>query len=208
MHLVKAALVAVIAMAPATTPFPPGSPGPPAAMAAEPVTAGRQNGAARTGAEAEERRRLLADLKAAPDEALGRAAEDALWRFWMRVTDETTQGMVADAIAARQAYDFDRALTLLNTVVERVPDYSEGWNQRAFIWFLKQDYEKSLEDLDRALALEPMHFAALAGKGLNFLGMGRRQLAINAIRQAVAIHPWLKERHMIPPDRRDEGIDL
>lgn len=144
--------------------------------------------------------RLFERLRNAPTEADGRAAEDAIWRHWM------AQGPTADirkdvdaAMSARSGYDFARALKLLDGVVARAPDYAEGWNQRAFIHFLRDELDESLADIDRALALEPRHFAALSGRAIILMRQGRMELGQKALREAVEIHPWLKERSMLIP---------
>ncbi|WP_127597782.1 tetratricopeptide repeat protein [Nitratireductor alexandrii] len=150
------------------------------------------------------RDRLFAELKAAPTQAQGRAAEDAIWRMWMaQAPSEAIRRAVADAMAARESYAFDRALDLLNGVVDAAPGYAEGWNQRAFIRFLKGNHDEALEDIDRALALEPKHFGALSGKAIILMGQGRVRLAQQALRQAVEIHPWLKEHSLLLPEDAD-----
>ncbi|MBX3529320.1 MAG: tetratricopeptide repeat protein [Rhizobiaceae bacterium] len=146
------------------------------------------------------RERLFERLLRAPTEADGRAAEDAIWRFWM------AQGPTAEirkdidrAMARRSAYDFAGAKAILDRVVEVAPGYAEGWNQRAFILFLQDELDESLADIDRALALEPRHFGALSGRAHVLMRQGRMELGQKALREAVAIHPWLKERSMLIP---------
>lgn len=149
---------------------------------------------------AERERRLFERLRNAATEQEGRLAEDAVWRMWMDAAPSMDVARrVQAAMDARESYDFDKALAILDTVVADVPDYAEGWNQRAFIRFLKDDLDGSLEDIDRALALEPRHFAALAGRGIILMRQGRVELGQAAIREAVAIHPWIAERSMLIP---------
>lgn len=146
------------------------------------------------------RERLFRDLRNAPTERAGRMAEDAVWRMWMaQAPTEAVRLAVAEAMRKRESYDWDGALAILDDVVAQASDYAEGYNQRAFIRFLKRDYEGSLDDIDRALALEPLHFAALSGRALIHLQQGRIEVGQKALRQAVEIHPWLKERTMLIP---------
>jgi len=150
--------------------------------------------------DAEMRERLFRDLRNAPTERAGRMAEDAVWRMWMaQAPTETVRLFVVDAMRKREIYDWDGALTILNDVIEQAADYAEGYNQRAFIRFLKRDYDGSLSDIDKALELEPLHFAALSGRALILLQQGRIDVGQKALRQAVEIHPWLKERSMLIP---------
>ncbi|MVA98526.1 tetratricopeptide repeat protein [Nitratireductor sp. CAU 1489] len=150
------------------------------------------------------RARLFAELKAAPSQARGRAVEDAIWRMWMaQAPNEAIRSDVADAMAARERHELGRALDLLDGVVVAAPDYAEGWNQRAFIHFLKGNPDEALADIDRALALEPKHFGALSGKAIVLMSQGRMKLAQQALRRAVDIHPWLKERSLLLPEDAD-----
>lgn len=69
---------------------------------------------------------------------------------------------------------------------------------RATAYFLRGAYEKSLADIEKTLALEPRHFGALAGRGLIFHTLGKRDEALEAIKAALDIHPWLAERGLFP----------
>lgn len=154
---------------------------------------------------------LFRRLRDARSEREGRMAEDAVWRMWMaEAPTEAVREAVAEAMRRRESYDFDRALAILDGVVADAPAYAEGWNQRAFIRFLKDDFDGSLEDIERTLALEPLHFAALAGKAMILMRQGRMELGQTALRRAVEIHPWLKERSMLipPPGEVPPGRDI
>ena len=148
----------------------------------------------------DERERLFRLLRNAPTERDGRRAEDAVWRMWMaQAPTPAIADAVSEAMRKRERYDWDGALAILDTVVADAPAYAEGWNQRAFIRFLKRDPDGSLDDIERALALEPLHFAALSGKAIILMQQGRVELAQAALRRAVEIHPWLRERSMLLP---------
>jgi len=143
---------------------------------------------------------LFRQLRAAASEREGRLAEDAIWRLWMdEAPTAAIREAVAEAMRRREAYDFAAALAILDRVVAEAPDYAEGWNQRAFIRFLRDDPDGALEDVERTLALEPLHFAALAGKAIILMRQGRMEAGQAALRRAVEIHPWLKERGMLIP---------
>lgn len=143
--------------------------------------------------------RLFENLAAATTEEEGRRAEDAIWQFWIDHPDPAIREAIAEGMRQRESYDWDGALATFSRVIETDPDYAEGWNQRAFIHFLKEDYDASLADLERALELEPMHFGALAGKALIFMQTDRFDEGQAVLRQAVALHPFLKERGMLVP---------
>lgn len=164
------------------------------------LTAGKVLASDRAQPQPEDRERLFRALRNAPTERDGRMAEDAVWRMWMaQAPSKAIADAVAEAMRRRESYDRGGALEILDKVVIDAPDYAEGWNQRAFIRFLREDFDGSLEDIERALALEPLHFAALSGKAIILMQQGRVDPAQKALRQAVDIHPWLKERSMLIP---------
>ena len=76
------------------------------------------------------------------------------------------------AKAAMEAQQIDVALKLLDAVVRLRPDYVEGWNRRATLYYLKNDYAHSLEDIQQVLVREPRHFGALAGLGMIMQDIG------------------------------------
>lgn len=146
---------------------------------------------------ADERSDLFAALKAATDEVSGREQEDRIWRYWMKGPTSEASQLVAQAMERRRWHDFAGALPLLDKAVAAAPEWAEAWNQRAFIHFLREDYDKSLADLERVLELEPKHFAALSGKARIMMRQGRMAVGQKFLRAAIAIHPWLKERSML-----------
>jgi len=150
---------------------------------------------------------LFQELKEAGSEFEARQTENLIWQHWFAAApDEETASLVDRAMERRRSYDFAGAKELLDKAVARAPDYSEVWNQRAFVLFLQGKLDRSLEDIDRALELEPRHFGALAGKARILMRQGRVQLGQKALRQAVEIYPFLRERSLLLPEPK--GIDL
>lgn len=189
--------------------------------AASPVLAGEAGaagtdpsageGAAKADAGAGADDRLFEALKAAPDERAARVIEDRIWRFWMQAPDARTGELVREAMARREVYDLAGAKSLLDEAAARAPDYAEIYNQRGFVRFLQDDFDGALEDVDRAIELEPRHFAAMAGRALILMRQGRHALAQKQLREAVAIDPFLKERGLIagePEPPASPGVDL
>lgn len=148
-----------------------------------------------------DRAALLAQLKVAPDPGAAQVLNAQLWKIWLTAPDTRAQGMLDGAVERMRLGDLDRAITELDALVSYCPEYAEGYNQRAFAYYLKRDFAPALADLDRALAILPEHIGALSGKGLTLIGMGRAAAAQEALRAAVDLHPWLSERALLvePP---------
>jgi tetratricopeptide (TPR) repeat protein len=154
-----------------------------------------------------ERDTLFEALRAAPTESDGQAAADQIWRFWFsQAPDEASAGIMGKAMERRRQYDFAGAMELLDQLVAEAPDWPEAWNQRATVLYLQDKLDRSLDDVERVLALEPKHFGALAGKAVILMQQGRIDLGQQALRAALAIHPWLTERRMLLPEA--PGVDL
>lgn len=147
------------------------------------------------------RDRLFTALAGARTEAEGQAVEDEIWRFWLDLApDARSRALVDEAMRRREAYDLAGAEKLLDEAVKLAPSFAEVWNQRAFVRFLRDNDGGAESDLLKALGLEPKHFGALSGLFHVLVRQGRSEAAVSALEQAVRIHPWLKERSMLPPD--------
>lgn len=136
---------------------------------------------------------LFGALKAAPDEASARHVEARIWSLWMQTSSDTTMLLMQRAKAAIDAKQMDVARKLLDAVVRLKPDYVEGWNQRATLFYLIDDYAHSMEDIEQVLAREPRHFGALVGLGMIMQELGDDKRALDAFRRAVAINPHLEK---------------
>lgn len=141
--------------------------------------------------------RLYIELKQSKTESAARAVENKIWQKWVIGPNTEATDLLAKAMERRRAYDFAGSLEILNKVVEKTPNWAEGWNQRAFVHFLREEFDKSLEDADRAIELEPNHFGALAGKAQILMSQGRTELGQKALRRAIKLHPFLKERALL-----------
>jgi len=149
---------------------------------------------------AEKRKKLLAALKTAQTVQEARSLENRIWAFWTHGPDDEANQQISEIFAARRARDLDKALRIANALTERLPDYAEGWNQKATVLFMQGRWDRSLDAVERALELEPKHFGALAGKGVILMRQGRVELAQVALRRAVAINPFLRERRLLIKD--------
>jgi tetratricopeptide (TPR) repeat protein len=134
---------------------------------------------------------LFGALKAAPDEESAKHVEARIWAIWMQTPSDTAALLMVRAKAAMDAQKLDVALKLLDAVVRLRPDYVEAWNRRATVYYLQNDYQRSLEDIEQVLVREPRHFGALAGLGMIMQDLGDEKRALDAFRKALAVNPYL-----------------
>lgn len=134
---------------------------------------------------------LFGALKAAPDEASAKHVESRIWALWTQTPSDTTALLMLRAKAAMEAKKFDVAVKLLDSVVKLKPDYVEGWNRRATVYYMQNDYAHSIEDIEQVLVREPRHFGALTGLGMIMQELGDDRRALDAFRKALAVNPHL-----------------
>jgi tetratricopeptide (TPR) repeat protein len=141
-----------------------------------------------------EREKTLSDLYAllatAEDEDTAKAITDAIERVWLHSGSATIDVLMERSIKAMSQKNVDLALQLLDSVVDLAPDYTEAWNRRAYVHFVRKDTERALGDLRRALALDPNHFKALDGLAQILREIGQKKPALKAFRQLLDIHPY------------------
>lgn len=144
---------------------------------------------------------IITSLGLAREEGEARVLTEELWQLWTDAPDARAQQLLDQGMSQRSRFEFLSARDTLDELVEYCPDYAEGYNQRAFASYLRQDYAAALRDLDRTLEIMPNHVAALSGKGLTLMGLGRHEEAQAVLRAAVAMNPWLPERSLlvVPP---------
>lgn len=135
---------------------------------------------------------LFAELRRARNEAAAQRIANRIWREWFRSGSASIDFLMQRADAAMKARSHDVALDLLDQVVTLAPDYAEGWNRRATVHFMMEDYAKSMSDIERTLRLEPRHFGALGGMARILKDTGRKELALEAYTRVLEIYPMMR----------------
>jgi tetratricopeptide (TPR) repeat protein len=127
------------------------------------------------------------------------AAESSIWQIWSRSGDPQIDKLFAQGVQQMQDSTLDDALTTFNEIVRRKPEFAEGWNKRATIYFLLGQNDKSLQDCGEVFKRNPGHFGALSGAGQIHLQLGNPRRALEFFRRAVEVNPNLEgAAQMIP----------
>lgn len=134
---------------------------------------------------------LLDRLATSEDEESAKILEDAVLKAWLRSGSATIDLLMQEAVEATNSKKYDVARKLLDAVVDLAPNYAEGWNKRATLSYLEDDYGGSAQDIKKALDLEPRHFGALSGLGMIMRELGDDGGALAAFREALKYHPFL-----------------
>ncbi len=120
-----------------------------------------------------------------------KSIEQDIWDLWARNSSPTAEVLLAQGTAAMNAHELDAAEQTLIQLVESYPDFAEGWNRRATLYFMENRYDASLIDIEHVLALEPRHFGALAGKGMILRLQGKTIEALKTLHEALEMNPHM-----------------
>ena len=116
-------------------------------------------------------------------------ATSALWDLWFREAGRHAYEMTARAARKIDRSEFDEGLIELNEIVRLYPDFAEGWNRRATLYWIMGQYEESLSDCQKVLGLKPEHFGAWQGMARCQMHLGDLEGAVFSLRRAVRIQP-------------------
>ncbi len=134
---------------------------------------------------------LFEMLHAAQSPIEARLIEARIWHIWTMSDAGPIDELMLKGMRAMEGSDYPTALEAFNEVIAQAPDFAEGWNKRATLYYLMEDYEASIADINRTLELEPRHFGAVSGLGLVYTALGRYEDAIKVFKKALKINPHL-----------------
>ena len=116
-------------------------------------------------------------------------AEQGLWLLWTRSGDAGVDALMARGADEMQAGRNAEAIATLSEVIRRKPEFAEGWNRRATVYYLAGDYRESIADCDEVLKRNPAHFGALSGLGQIHVQLQEYEQALKWFRRALEINP-------------------
>ena len=120
-----------------------------------------------------------------------RQIEAEIQRVWDSSGSATADLLLGRGTFAMHSGDFAAAERALTMVVTQHPDFAEGWNRRATLYYLMGRLDDSVADVARTLALAPRHYGALSGLGQIQLIQEKYDEARESFRRALAANPHL-----------------
>ena len=134
---------------------------------------------------------LLVGALRDPDEIVRALAEHSLWQVWSRSGDPEIDNLFQLGMEQMNQRDAEAAIKTFSLIIQKKPNFPEGWNKRATLYYLTGEYEKSLADCEEVIKRNPVHFGALSGFGLIYLQLGKPEKALEYFRRALAVNPNL-----------------
>ncbi len=127
-----------------------------------------------------------------------------IWDAWTFPQETRAQHAVMRiGMEAMNANALDQAERIFTKILSATPDYTEAWNKRATVRFLKGDFVGSEADIYQVLIREPRHFGALAGLGMINMRLRDYEKALNAYERVKSINPFSTDANAIIPDLKD-----
>jgi tetratricopeptide (TPR) repeat protein len=142
---------------------------------------------------------VMADLPALartlrdPDPVVRGFVESAMWSVWSRSGDAEVDGLFAIGVEQMSQRQLEAAVQTFSRIIQRRPDFAEGWNKRATVYFMLGDYRRSLADCDEVMARNAYHWGALSGYGMIYMQLDQPGRALDYLEKALAVNPNLDQ---------------
>ena len=135
---------------------------------------------------------VLAEALRDEDSEVRFAAEGALVQLWSRSGDQQVDALFKTGVKQMSDGLMGLAVDTFSRIVELKPDFAEGWNKRATVYYLMGNFELSLKDCDEVMQRNPLHFGALSGYGLIYVRLGKLEQALEYFERALEVNPNLE----------------
>jgi tetratricopeptide (TPR) repeat protein len=123
------------------------------------------------------------------DEEMRAIAEASIWTIWGRSGDAEVDAMYQKGVQMMNVGAAGEAIKIFSLIIEKKPDFAEGWNKRATLYYSVGEYQKSLHDCDEVMKRNPHHFGALAGYGMIYVQLDQPGRALEYFKRALKINP-------------------
>jgi tetratricopeptide (TPR) repeat protein len=134
---------------------------------------------------------LFERLHATDSEDEAQILQSFIWSIWVEANDDELNRLMYEGTRAMQVGDLDLAAKMFSDVIKIAPEFAEGWNKRATVYYLIGEYDKSIADCMAVLDLEPRHFGALSGLGLIYTSKQDDENALHWFNEALAQNPHM-----------------
>ena len=114
-----------------------------------------------------------------------------IWQRWTANDDPNISQLMQIGIRGLSYSSYRRALQSFDQVIEMAPEFAEGWNRRATLYYHIKEYRRSIDDIKQTLRLEPRHFGAWSGLGLVSIAQENYSGALAAFKKALSINPHI-----------------
>lgn len=145
----------------------------------------------------QDEQQLLYQQLQSPDPHTREQATERLWQLYFGAAGPEAEIRLLQAEQAMESRMYDTAENWLNDLIVDFPNFAEAWNRRATLYYLVKNYIGSLADCEATTRLEPNHFGAWHGMGLNYLALGKYDSAARAFKRALELQPFAETNQQL-----------
>ena len=113
----------------------------------------------------------------------------SIWDIWHETNDPSIEAYFYRGLESMRTGDLIMAVAFFTRVIDKNPNFAEGWNKRATVYYMLGKFDASMMDIHETLKLEPRHFGAMDGMGLIFIHLEQFDKAIDIYDQMLKIFP-------------------
>ena len=113
----------------------------------------------------------------------------SIWDIWYETNDPLIEADFYRGLESMRTGDLMMAVAFFTRVIDKNPNFAEGWNKRATVYYMIRKFDASMMDIHETLKLEPRHFGAMDGMGLIFIHLEQFDKAIDIYDQMLKIFP-------------------
>ena len=113
----------------------------------------------------------------------------SIWDIWYETNDPSIEADFYRGLESMRTGDLIMAVAFFTRVINKNPNFAEGWNKRATVYYMLGKFDASMMDIHETLKLEPRHFGAMDGMGLIFIHLEQFDKAIDIYDQMLKIFP-------------------
>jgi len=133
---------------------------------------------------------LFKKLKKIQDQNIARNIEDQIWKLWTtHHSDNDLTQMMNYGTVLMNNRNYDEANRIFTQIIDADPNWAEGWNKRATVYYYQKKYELSQADIDKVIKLENRHFGALSGQGMVQIKLNNLEKALDSYKEVLKIYP-------------------
>ncbi|MES2295154.1 MAG: tetratricopeptide repeat protein [Pseudomonadota bacterium] len=136
--------------------------------------------------------KLFTELKKADSPEIAKPIEDKLGQLFRASGSPSVDLLMTRAGSALGQADNATARTLIEAVTHVAPRYAEGWRMRARMQQAANDDAGAMISLQRAVVINPRHFAAMAELGEMLEDYGDKPGALKLYRRVLELDPQMK----------------
>ena len=118
-----------------------------------------------------------------------REVTSSIWNIWHETNDPSIEADFYRGLESMRTGDLIMAVAFFTRVIDKNPNFAEGWNKRATVYYMLGKFNSSMMDINATLKLEPRHFGAMDGMGLIFIQLEQFDQAIDIYDEMLKIFP-------------------